>query len=132
MSQVVSIRVPEHYEKACAEFRRKASADISNEANSAGSEFMVFYDESFHEIRCEGNFPDSVFSALVKVKEKFGGKLFYEGVEWNKEGDEEVDEAGLMGRIWMVFAIIFFPVTIVYFLFRIVFWIPFKAWKATR
>jgi len=93
---------------------------------------MVFYDESFHEIRCEGNFPDSVFSALVKVKEKFGGKLFYEEVEWNKEGDEEVDEAGLMGKIWMVFAIIFFPVTIVYFLFRIVFWIPFKAWKATR
>ncbi len=128
MSQVVSIRVPEHYEEACTEFQREASVGGSNEGITTSQDFTVFYDESLNEIRCEGNYPDSIFSALVNIRDKFDGKLFYEGEEWH----EEINESNLVGKIMIVLAVIFFPITLVYLLIRIVFWIPFKVWKATR
>ena len=133
MSQVVSVRVPKHFKDACAEFRNEANIEISNsEDYSDCHDFVVFYDESTQEIRCEGNFPDSVFSALVKVRDRFSGKLFYEGEEWNEKENEFVDEAGPLEKVWLILAIVFFPVTLVYLLLRAVIWVPFKIWKATR
>ena len=63
--------------------------------------------ENFHKIRCEGNFPDSIFSSLVKIKDQFGGKLFYEGKEWHEEDGEAVNEVKPLGKIW--FSIYIFP-----------------------
>lgn len=133
MSQVISIRVPEHYEEACVAFQKETNlADVNGLTESEGQKFMVSYDKSAHEIQCEGDFPDSVFSALVMVKDQFGGKLFYEEEEWNEDYVEVVDEAGSLNKIWLILAIIFFPVTLVYLLIRVVVWVPFKVWKATR
>ncbi len=133
MSQVISIKVPSHYEEACAEFRKEMkTADRRGYNKSAEHEFMIFYDESAHEIRCEGNIPDSVFSALIKVKGQFDGKLFYEGEEWSEEDGEVVDEASPMEKAWIILAIIFFPVTLIYLFVRAIVWVPFKIWKATR
>ncbi|HEC19568.1 MAG TPA: hypothetical protein ENI97_09510 [Gammaproteobacteria bacterium] len=133
MSQVISIRVPEHYEEACAEFRKETDTADGNGSNkSVEHEFIIFYDDSAHEIRCEGNIPDSVFSALVRVKDLFGGKLFYEGEEWREEDDQAVTEARPLEKVWLILAIIFFPVTLIYLLLRVVVWVPFKVWKATR
>jgi hypothetical protein len=132
MSQVVSIRVPENYAEACAAFQRETSADNCKDNIFTSPDFTVFYDESLHEIRCEGNYPESVFFALVKIRDQFGGKLFYEGEEWNEEDGDEVAEAGLLEKALIVLAIIFFPITLVYLLLRIILWIPFKIWRATR
>ena len=133
MSQVVSISVPMHFEEACAMFRNEANiADSNGKDYSDCHEFMVFYDETSNEIRCEGNLPDTIFSALVKVKERFGGKLFYEGEEWNEKDDEIIDEASLKEKTWIILAIIFFPVTLIYLLLRAIVWVPYKIWKATR
>ena len=132
MSQVLSVRVPGHFEEACAKFRNEANiADTKGEDYSAFHEFMVFYDEASNEIRCEGNFPDTVFSALVKVKTDFNGKLFYEGEEWNEE-DEVVDKASFLEKTWIILSIVFFPVTLIYLLLRATVWIPFKIWKSTK
>ena len=130
MSQVISIRVPEHYEDACAAFQKEVDLDAVNDFVERG--FMFFYDESIYEIRCEGLIPDSIFSALVKVKGQFDGKLFYEGQEWNDLECELVEKAGLLEKIWIVLAVLFFPITIIYFLLRVFIWVPFKIWKSTR
>ncbi len=103
MSQVVSIRVPEHYEEACREFQREASVGGSNGSITTSQDFTVFYDESLNEIRCEGNYPDSIFSALVNIRDKFDGKLFYEGEEWH----EEINESNLVRKLMIVLAVIF-------------------------
>ncbi|MCG5513749.1 hypothetical protein [Ectothiorhodospira shaposhnikovii] len=133
MSQVVSIRVPEHYEEACTMFQKEANlAHKSIIEKSVECEFMVFFDESSYEIRCEGKIPDSVFSALVNVKDMFGGRLFYEEEEWNAEDGEVASEAKPLEKILIVLAIIFFPITLIYILLRVIVWIPFKVWKATR
>jgi hypothetical protein len=133
MSQVISIRVPEHYEEACAAFQKEMDlADVNGLNESSGQLFMVSYDKSANEIQCEGDFPDSIFSALVMVKDQFGGKLFYEGEEWNENDDEVVEEAGSLTKLRSVLAIIFFPITLIYLLIRVVVWVPFKVWKATR
>lgn len=132
MSQVVSIRVLVHFEEACAKFRNETNiADTKGKDYSDCQDFMVFYDGRSHEIRCEGNFPDSVFSTLIKVKDRFGGKLFYEGEEWNEEA-EVVNESSSLKKTWIIFAIVFFPITLIYLLLRVVVWVPFKIWKATR
>ncbi len=121
-----------YFEEACMMFRNEANiADTHGKDYSDCHDFLVFYDQTAHEIRCEGNFPDTVFSALIKVKERFNGKLFYEGEEWNDENNV-IDEASLTEKTWSILAIIFFPVTLIYLLFRIVVWVPFKIWKATR
>ena len=133
MSQVVSVRVPMFFKEACVEFQNETNiADTNGKVYSDCHEFMVFYDESTCEIRCEGNFPDSVFTALVKIKERFDGKLLYEGEEWNVEENEVSDEAGSLEKTWLILAIIFFPVTLIYLLLRAIVWLPFKIWKATR
>ena len=133
MSQVVSVRVPMHFKEACAEFRNEANLANTNREDCSGShDFMVFYDESTQEIRCEGDFPDSVFSAFVKVRDRFGGNLFYEGEEWNEGENEVVDRAGPLEKLWLIIAIAFFPVTLIYLFLRAVIWVPFKIWKATR
>lgn len=133
MSQVVSIKVPAHFENACAEFQNLANIpDADGEDCWYCDGFMVVFDKISHEIRCEGSFPDSLFSALVKVKEQFGGQLLYEGEEWNEKGDEAVAESNSLGKIWIILAIVFFPVTLIYLLLRILVWAPFKIWKATR
>ncbi|WP_200382734.1 hypothetical protein [Thiococcus pfennigii] len=133
MSQVISIKVPEHYEEACVAFQKEMDlADVNGLNESAGQKFMVSYDKSAYEIQCEGDFPDSVFSALVMVKDQFGGKLFYEGEEWNEKDGEVVEEAGSLEKIWIILAIVFFPIALIYLLIRVVVWIPFKVWKATR
>jgi hypothetical protein len=133
MSQVISIRVPEPYEEACAAFQKEIDhADINGLNKSVGQKFIISYDKAAHVIQCEGDLPDSVFSALVIVKDQFGGKLFYEGEEWNENDGEVADEAGPLEKIWIVLATIFFPITLIYLLIRIVVWVPFKIWKATR
>ncbi len=132
MSQVVSLSVTGNYDKASAEFRNLISEDSGEEANSTGKDFEVFYDELGKEIRCEGDYPDSVFSSLVKIKLQYGGKLLYEGEEWIGEDEEEVDQTGVMGKILIVLALIFFPLTIVYLLLRALLWLPYKLWKATK
>ena len=133
MSQVVSVKVPMHFKEACAELQNEAGIENTNgEDFSDCHDFMVFYDESTHEIRCEGNFPDSVFSALVKVRDQFGGELLYEGEEWNERENEIIDEAGSLEKVWLILAIVFFPITLIYLLLRAMVWVPFKIWKATR
>jgi hypothetical protein len=134
MSQVISIKVPEHcYTKACAAFQKEVHLGDKKGLHECGEQrFMIFYDENFHEIRCEGNFPDSVFSSLVKINEQFGGKLLYEGEEWHEENDEVVNEGKPLRRIWVFLSIIFFPVTLLYVLLRTIVWIPYKVWKSTR
>jgi hypothetical protein len=134
MSQVISIKVPEHcYTKACAAFQKEVHLGGKKGLHECGEQrFMIFYDENFHEIRCEGNFPDSVFSSLVKINEQFGGKLLYEGEEWHEENDEVVNEGKPLRRIWVFLSIIFFPVTLLYVLLRTIVWIPYKVWKSTR
>ncbi|MES9981367.1 MAG: hypothetical protein ABW107_21855 [Candidatus Thiodiazotropha sp. 6PLUC5] len=68
MSQVISIKVPDRYEEACAAFQKETDlADVNGLNESEGQKFMVSYDKSAHEIQCEGEFPNSVFSALVMV-----------------------------------------------------------------
>ncbi len=106
------------------------TSDVINTSDK--HEFMIFYDDDFYEIRCEGNFPDSVFSALIKVKSLFGGKLFYEGEEWNGEDVEAVTKAKPLEKMWLVLAIIFFPITLIYLFLRITILVPFRLWKATR
>ncbi len=133
MSQVVSIKVPANFEQACFEFRNKANiSDAHGKDCSDCKDFMIFYDTTLHEIRCEGSFPDSVFSALVEVKDRFDGKLFYEGEEWDERDDESVNESSPLEKLWIIFAIVFFPVTLIYLLLRVVVWVPFKIWRATR
>jgi len=133
MSQVVSIRVPEYYKEACAAFQNEIDlADQGATNRTVGRKFMIFYDESSCEIRCEGDFPDSVFSALLKVKDRFGGKLFHEGEEWNEKEDELVNKAKPLEKIWIMLAITFFPVTMIYVLLRLIVWVPYKFWKATK
>lgn len=133
MSQIISIRVPEHYKEACAAFRNDTNLAENSDINeSEEHEFIIFYDESSYEIRCEGNIPDSVFFALIKVKGLFGGKLFYEGEEWDEEDGEIVNEAEPLEKMWIALAIIFFPITLIYLLLRVIVWVPFKFWKATR
>lgn len=133
MSQVISIRVPERYREACTAFRGDANlADKHGKDKSDEQEFVIYYDQSSYEIRCEGNIPDSVFSALVKVRDRFGGQLFYEGEEWNEEDNEIVNEAKPLEKMWIALAIIFFPITVVYLILRVFVWAPFKVWKATR
>lgn len=133
MSQVISIRLPEHYEEACAVFQKEADlADINGLNESEGHEFMVSYNKLVHEIQCEGELPASVLSALLMVKEQFGGKLFYEAEEWNEDFGEIVDEAGPLNKTWLILAILFFPISLVYLFIRVVVWVPFKIWKATR
>jgi hypothetical protein len=133
MSQVISIRVPDNYEEACVAFKKEIDLADSNGLNETEKRrFMVSYDNSAHEIQCEGDFPDSVFSALVMVKDQFGGKLFYEGVEWKENESEVVEGVGPHNKIWIILGIIFFPITLVYLFIRVVVWVPFKIWKATR
>ena len=80
----MSVRVPMHFKEACAEFQNEANITSTNsEDYSACHDFMVHYDESTQGTICEGNFPDSIFSAMVKVRDRFSGMLFYEGEEWN-------------------------------------------------
>ena len=133
MSQVVSIRVSEYYKEACAAFQKEIDlADQGGTNRAVGRKFMIFYDESSCEIRCEGDYPDSFVSALIKVKDKFGGKLFYEGEEWNEKEDEVLSKAKPLEKILVLLAIIFFPVTMVYVLLRLIVWVPYKFWRATK
>ncbi len=131
MSQVISVTVPDNFSEACSAFQKEADITCSDGSEfSDCHEFMVFYDKSAREIRCEGNYPDSVFSALVNVKEQFNGKLFYEGEEWNQ--NEDVGKASTLEKFWLILAIVFFPVTLIYLLLRAVVWVPYKIWKLTR
>jgi len=133
MSQVVSIRVLSHFDEACAAFRKESDiADTIGKHYSDCKDFMVFYDTAAREIRCEGILPDSAFSALQKTKEQFGGTLFYEGEEWKEDHAEEPEEANTSGKIWIVLMVVFFPITLIYILFRTVFWVPYRIWKETR
>ncbi len=134
MSQVISIRVPSRYDEACAEFQKEAGVEVKEGLNKSGNHvYMVSYLKSSHEIECQGDYPDSVFNAMLKVKESFGGKLFYEGEEWNiEEKLEPVTKAGTIEKIWVVLCVLFFPITIAYLLFRLFIWIPYKVWRLTR
>jgi hypothetical protein len=133
MSQVISVRVPDHYEEACAAFQNEVNlVDVVDLIESTGKKFIVSYDKSAYKIECQGDIPDSVFSALVMVKDQFNGKLYYEGEEWNVNNVEAIEEAGSLEKIWIILAIIFFPITLVYLLIRVVIWVPYKVWKATK
>ncbi len=133
MSQVVSIKVPSHFNAACVDFRNEANiSDQNGKDYSECKDFIVFYDTTAREIRCEGSFPDSVFFALEKTKERFGGTLFYEGEEWNEDYEEKIKEESTLGKIWIVLMIVFFPITLIYIFFRAVIWVPYKIWKETR
>ena len=131
MSQVVSVVVKSHFEQACSMFRDEAdiSDNIDNSYSDCG-DFIVVYDESLGEIRCEGHLSDSVISSLITVKDQFGGKLFYEGEVWNE--DEVIEEESPIKKTWIILAIVIFPVTLIYLILRIVIWVPYKLWKATK
>ena len=131
MSQVISIRIPEqHYKEACAAFHKEV--DLNDINNLPEKALNVVFDESTHEIICEGLCSDALIAALVKVKDQFDGKMFYEGEEWDEKGSEVVNEAGSIEKMWIFLAIIFFPVTLIYLFLRAVVWAPYKIWKATR
>jgi hypothetical protein len=133
MSQIISIKLPSHFDEACADFRSEAGiADTNGIDYSDCDDFMIFYDQEVREIRCEGSYPDSVVSALGKTKKRFNGTLFYEGEEWNPDSEEQLEEASTLGKIWIALMIIFFPITLVVLLFRTVAWLPYKIWKQTR
>jgi hypothetical protein len=93
---------------------------------------MVFYNDSSREIQCEGRIPDAILDALVEVNDLYGGKLLYEGAEWDEDNEQEVDEAKPREKVWLVLAIIFFPITLLYLLLRLIVWVPIMFWKATR
>ena len=133
MSQVIFTRVPSQYEEACAEFRKEMKfSGKSNPRGFAEQDFIIHLDESAHEIRCEGRIPDSVFSALILVKDRFKGKLFYEGKEWSEKDGEVVEKVSRMEKAGIILAIVFFPFTLIYLLIRAVVWVPYSVWKATR
>ncbi len=127
MSQVISIKVPANFDDACAMFRNEAGITGTN-----NKEFMIFYDSTTKEIRCEGSYPDSILLALEKTKDQFGGTLFYEGEEWTIDLGEKVEEASTLEKARIILMIVFFPVTIVYLLLRTFIWLPYKIWKETR
>lgn len=133
MSQVLSLKITANFDEACSEFRKEAGiADTDSHGYSYCGEFMVFYDSAAMKIRCEGDHPDSVFSALKKTQERYGGTLFYEGEEWDGDSAETVTEAGRWDKVWIAFAIAFFPITLIYLLLRTLIWLPYKIWKETR
>ncbi len=133
MSQTVSIKLPSHFHEACAEFRNEADiADTNGNDYSDCGDFMVFYNSEDNEIMCEGRYPDSVVSALEKIKERFEGTLFLEGEEWNPDSEEQVEEASVLGKIWIFLMIPFFPITLIVLFFRTIVWLPYKIWKATK
>lgn len=133
MSQVISVRVPASFAEACAEFRNQAEIIHTDDSEcSVHKDFMVCYDHAVREIRCEGNLPDLVYSALETIKERYGGTLFYEGEELNAEDEQNVAEATSMGKIWIILMIIFFPISLIYLVLRTFVWLPYRIWKDTR
>ncbi len=133
MSQVISIKVPCQYEEACAEFQKELfNSSCTSNDDSAEQDFIITYDESAHEIQCEGNISDLVFSALMLIKDRFDGELFYERKKWREKDDENVEEAGSMEKAWIVLANIFFPLTLLFLFIRAVVWVPYRIWKAIR
>lgn len=133
MSQVVSIVVTSRFEEARKEFISQAKIPDSSEGGIFGSKsFSVSFDESAGEIAAQGRLPDEVVSAFVKIQEKYGGKLFYEGEALEEIDDPVVEEAGRREKLLIILGIVFFPVTMLYLLLRLVIWLPFKLWKITR
>lgn len=133
MGQVVSVKVTPNFEQACSVFRNEANISESNDrAFTGGDDLVIIYDETAHEIRCEGHLSDSVISALIEVKEQFGGKLFYEGEEFDDNDDIEGGESSVREIAWIVLSVIFFPITLIYLFLRILVWLPLKTWKTTE
>ena len=133
MSQVVSIVVTSSFDEACALFRDEADvSDMKRDDYPDCGEYIVVYDKEAHEIRCEGRLSNAAISALTTVRDRFGGKLLHEGVELNESGDEIIEEASPKEKMWIILAIVFFPVTLIYLFLRIVIWVPYKIWEATK
>jgi len=131
MSQVISIKLPSHFKEACIEFQRELEV-LGIKNNYKCEDFLISFDGESGEIRCEGAFPDSVYSALKKINKKYDGKLFYEDEEWEEGHEEQVEEMSNLEKIKIIILIIFFPVTLIYLFLRALVWVPFKIWKATR
>ena len=132
MSQVLSVKVESRFAEACAFFKKKKKIeDNSDEVNLDCGGFIVSFDESENEICCEGNVSELAYEALEKVKAKFDGSFLYEGVNIESLDEGNVPEASIWGKFWIILAIVFFPITLVYLFVRML-WIFFKLWKETR
>ena len=133
MSQVVSIVVESGFEEACKAFNTAADIPGPNEEGFVDCEdFIVSYDESAGEIVAQGHLSDEVVSAFFMIRDQYGGRLFYEGEAWDGQDGQVVEAASRREKMWIMLGILFFPLTLVYLLLRLVVWVPYKLWKFTR
>ena len=133
MSQVISLRVDGDFKKACEIFRNEAKlTENPNENNRDSNKFLISYDASEKEISIEGDYPERLLTALLKVEELCGGDLLYEGEEWDEDRQESNNEASLLQKTGIIIMVIFFPVTLFFLLVRAIIWVPYQLWKALK